>query len=156
MESTRLVKPGVNCAWFKTLRNCAWNSKRARSVKLKCFPAVRSRLLMGLVDSVFLPVLAKAPFPAVMYSAVGLLARYATIKGVESKFPGPGAPFLELKSLSPHVAKLGSVLLQRGLTPEPVPGTPAGLRMARSPAESPFRLASMPLCTSAGSPTCEV
>src|SRR6267154_1999337 len=95
-----------------------------RSVKENRFAAVTSRLLIGRVCSVFRPALASAPCPAVMYWAFGLVARYATINGLESKFFGPGAPFFALKSFSPQVAKLGSALVQSGVTSLPVPKTP--------------------------------
>src|SRR6266404_4460393 len=104
------------------------------------FNKLRSQLLMRWVGSVFLPELAKAPNPALMYWALGLLARYPTMNGVVSTVavPAQGTP-------------AGNPALQRGVTVLPVPGMPAGLKITRSPAVSPFKLESVPLWTVASS-----
>src|SRR3954447_23460573 len=89
------------------------------------FTSDRSQLLMGFSCRVLRPEFANAPACARMYWAFGVLAKYATV-----------APPVFLSAVT-------SVL---------VPGTPVGLKMARSPALSPFRLVSVALCTSPHSP----
>jgi hypothetical protein len=49
-------------------------------------------------------------------------------------------------------SEAGMAVVHRGTTPLPVTPTPAGLVIVRSPAWSPFRLASMPLCAVIHSP----
>src|SRR5512133_1675644 len=104
----------------------------------KRFKSVKSQLLIGFIWSVLRPVLARAPSPATMYCALGLLARYPTMYGLGSK-SGLGSPLQRFPE--------GKLLLHRAVTPLPVPATPPALKMARSPALSPFKLESTPLWT---------
>src|SRR5260370_20028440 len=92
-----------------------------------CFLSCKSQLLMGRVAIVWRPLLASAPKPATMYWALGFLATYATILPLPAATTCPAA--------------------LRAFTALPVFGGPLGFTMARSPAGSPLRLASILLCT---------
>src|ERR1700727_1224760 len=84
------------------------------------FRMAKSQLLMGGVPNVLRESVARAPGPVWMYWAFGLLAMYATVSPAE---------------------------FSSGVTRVEVPTTPFGLMIARSGAESPFRLESALLCT---------
>src|SRR6516162_1815290 len=112
---TSLMYPGTNCGWLNILIACAWNSIDWRSVMFTRFTRLISQLLMRGKGRVLRGTVVSAPTPAATYCALALLARYATTCPAE---------FIS------------------GVTSEPVPGTPLGFRIARSPQGSPFPFAS--------------
>src|SRR6185437_15119008 len=74
IEFTVLTLPGRNWEWLKMLKPFAANSRFVLSVRLKRFTTVRSQLLVRGVARVLRPAVARAPFAAWMYCALGLTA----------------------------------------------------------------------------------
>src|SRR5215472_7902738 len=98
-----------------------------------------SQLLIGRSAIVFRPPLASAPGPAMMYRAFGFTARYATVHGA----PVFGEPPTVQDVFEFTVLPLRA----NAITSLPTFACPSGFTIARSPAESPFRFESIPLCT---------
>src|SRR2546421_2828679 len=103
MDATSFKKPGLNCGWLNRLYADALNCSLSRSVKSNFLEIEKSQSLMACPLRVFRPAFARAKVPSRMYCAFGLLAKYATT---------PPAVFVS------------------AVTAEPVPGTPAGLKIA--------------------------
>src|SRR5690242_15654865 len=98
-----------------------------------------SQLLIGRSAIVFRPPLARAPAPATMYRALGVVATYATVHGAPlAAFPATVQVVWEETTLP---SRARAVISLPRLT------LPCGLMMVRSPAESPFKFESIPLCT---------
>src|SRR5205814_2932806 len=116
MDATSFKNPGLNCAWLNRLYADALNCSPRLSVKLNFLETEKSQSLMACPLSVFRATFDLAKSPRRMYCALGLIALYATTAPAE---------------------------LVNAVTPVPVPGAPAGLKTARSPALSPFPLASV-------------